>query len=163
MLTERGWTLSAASSTTSIVLWLLAISVPLGGVLADRTGRRDMILVFGLLGFALLMAIASDTDQTFAIFVALGLVGGLAAGPIMSLPSAVLLPGNRARGMGVFFTLFYLGVVAAPVFAGWLAESFASASVALLFGAGMLILSCPVLMVFRHFERLPSACVAGRS
>src|SRR5262249_50591131 len=37
MLTERGWTLAAASSTTSIVLWLIAFSLPAGGFLADRT------------------------------------------------------------------------------------------------------------------------------
>jgi cyanate permease len=38
MLVERGWTLAAASSATSIVLWLVVISVPLGGVIADRSG-----------------------------------------------------------------------------------------------------------------------------
>jgi MFS family permease len=162
MLTERGWTLAAASSTTSIVLWLIAISVPLGGVLADRTGRRDTVLVFGLLSFALLMVIAPSADQTVAVFMALGVVGGLAAGPIMSLPSAVLSPGNRARGMGVFFALFYLGVVAAPVFAGWLAEIFGHAGVAFPFGAIMLMASCLALMVFKRFERLAAASAAGR-
>jgi MFS family permease len=153
MLTERGWTLAAASSTTSIVLWLVAISVPLGGILADRMGRRDTVLVSGLLGFALLMIIAPSSDQTVAIFVMLGLVAGLAAGPIMSLPSAVLSPGTRARGMGIFFTLFYLGVVAAPLIAGWMAEILGHAGVAFPFGAFMLMVSCLVLMIFRRLER----------
>jgi MFS family permease len=39
MLAERSWSATAASSVTSVVLWLVAISVPLGGILADRTRR----------------------------------------------------------------------------------------------------------------------------
>lgn len=154
MLSQRGWSLSAASSTTSIVLWLVAVSVPLGGLLADRTGHRDGVMVFGLLSFAALMVLAAVTDQTVAIFVMLGLVGGLAAGPIMSLPSAVLSQSNRAQGMGVFFTLFYLGAVAAPMIAGWLAELFDDAGVTFAFGALVLCLSCLALMLFRRLETL---------
>jgi MFS family permease len=108
--------------------------------------------MFGLLSFALLMVIAPSTDQTVAVFVALGLAGGIAAGPIMSMPSAVLSPGTRARGMGVFFTLFYLGVVAAPLIAGWMAEVSGHAGVAFTFGAFMLMVACLVLMIFRRVE-----------
>ena len=152
MLAERGWSLSASSFTTSIVLWLVAISVPLGGLIADRTGRRDLVLLIGLLSFAILMAIAPKTDHVIVTFAALGLLGGLAAGPIMSLPSAVLLPVNRAQGMGVFFTLFYIGVVFAPVIAGWLSEYCGSAGFAFSFGSFMLVLSCFALMLFRKLE-----------
>jgi MFS family permease len=98
------------------------------------------------------MVIAPSTDQTVAVFVALGLAGGIAAGPIMSMPSAVLSPGTRARGMGVFFTLFYLGVVAAPLIAGWMAEVSGHAGVAFTFGAFMLMVACLVLMIFRRVE-----------
>jgi hypothetical protein len=31
MLSERGWSLAAAGSATSLVLWMVAVSVPLGG------------------------------------------------------------------------------------------------------------------------------------
>src|SRR5207253_2657784 len=40
MLVERGWSIPAAGSIISIVLWLSAVSVPLGGLLADRSGRH---------------------------------------------------------------------------------------------------------------------------
>ena len=39
MLVERGWSIAAAGSTISIVLWLAVLSVPLGGFLADRSRR----------------------------------------------------------------------------------------------------------------------------
>ena len=35
MLDERGWFAATASTATSVVLWLLSISIPLGGFLAD--------------------------------------------------------------------------------------------------------------------------------
>ena len=115
MLAERGWSATAASSTTSIVLWIVALSVPLGGFLADRLGRRDLVIGFGDAASAILMFGASAANETVAIFVALGIVIGLAAGPIMSLPGKFLAPGNRATGMGLFFTLFYVAVMVAPI------------------------------------------------
>ncbi|MEL7140235.1 MAG: MFS transporter, partial [Pseudomonadota bacterium] len=51
LLAERGWGSVAAGQMTSAVLWLMTLSIPLGGVLADRTGRRDAVLAAGLLGF----------------------------------------------------------------------------------------------------------------
>ncbi len=41
LLTERDWPISTAGSAISIVLWLAALSVPLGGYLADRSNRHD--------------------------------------------------------------------------------------------------------------------------
>jgi MFS family permease len=64
--------------------------VPLGGVIADRAGKRNLVLVAGLVLFSIMMIIALRTEAVFVIFVVLGLVGGLSAGPIMSLPLAVL-------------------------------------------------------------------------
>lgn len=58
MLVERGWSASAASSTSSVALWMVAVTVPLGGLLADRPGRRNTVLAGGLASFALLMLLA---------------------------------------------------------------------------------------------------------
>ena len=161
MLVERGWSPTEASSTTSIVLWLVALSVPLGGFLADRTGSRDMILIAGLLGFALLMAVAPGADWAIATFIALGLVGGLAAGPIMSLPAAMMQPHNRAFGMGVFFTIYYLCIFAGPVVAGTLAETFGNAGVTFSFGAALLVFCGLCLAAFRRLEQRPAALAAA--
>ena len=161
MLVERGWSPTEASSTTSVVLWLVALSVPLGGFLADRTGSRDMILIAGLLGFALLMAVAPGADWAIATFIALGLVGGLAAGPIMSLPAAMMQPHNRAFGMGVFFTIYYVCIFAGPVVAGTLAETFGNAGVTFSFGAALLVFCGLCLAAFRRLEQRPVALAAG--
>ena len=138
MLTQRGWTVAAASSAISIVLWLATLSVPAGGILADRTGRPSWLLVGGTGAFAIGLLIAPRADNVVIVFVALGLLSGLAAGPIMSLPARVLTPATRAVGMGIFFTVFYAMQLIAPWLAGKLAASDGSASITFDFGATLL-------------------------
>ena len=148
LLVERGWTLTAAGSTTSLVLWIVSLSVPFGGVLADRTGKHIEIMLVGFALFAVALLTATRTDAVIPAFVALGLVGGLSAGPIMSLPARVLTPPVRAVGMGIHFTLFYLLVVAAPIVAGVLSARIGTAGAAFDFGAFMLALCFPAYWVF---------------
>lgn len=148
MLAERGWSVQAASSVTSLTLWLVALSVPVGGLLADRTGRHRLVFVFGLLAFAAMLLVTARVDTVVPAFVALGLVCGLSAGPIMSLPSRVLAPETRAMGMGAFFTLFYAIAVLGPVLGGYAAKLAGTASVTFDLGSLMLIACCPALWLF---------------
>jgi MFS family permease len=148
LLVERGWSLATAGSATSLVLWIVSLSVPFGGVLADRTGKHVEIMLAGFALFAAALLVATRTGAVIPAFVALGLVGGLSAGPIMSLPARVLTPPVRAVGMGVHFTLFYVLVVAAPIVAGVLANRIGTAAVAFDFGAFMLALCFPAYWLF---------------
>jgi MFS family permease len=148
MLVERGWGLAAAGSATSLVLWLVSVSVPLGGVVADRTGKPVAIMMSGFVLFAMALLIATRTDAVIPAFVALGLAGGLSAGPIMSLPAGILTLPWRAVGMGIYFTLFYLFVVVAPIIAGSLSSRIGSAAAAFDFGAFMLGLCFPAYWAF---------------
>ena len=43
LLVERGWSIAAAGSAISLVMWLSVISVPAGGYLADRFKRPLML------------------------------------------------------------------------------------------------------------------------
>jgi hypothetical protein len=60
--------------------------------------------------------------------VLIGIGTGLCAGPIMTLPAAVLDPATRALGMGLFFTLYYGVTLSGPVLGGWLAALTGSAA-----------------------------------
>lgn len=148
MLAERGWTLASAGSATSLVLWLVTLSVPLGGVLADRTGRPIAVMLAGFILSAVAIAAAVRTEFVLLGFALLGLVGGLSAGPIMSLPARVLAPAARATGMGIYFTLFYVLTVAAPFVAGIWASRSGSARAAFDLGAIMLALCLPAYWLF---------------
>jgi MFS family permease len=154
MLVERGWSIAAAGSTISIVLWLAVLSVPLGGLLADRTGRPELILVAGCILFAMLMLALPRGTAVVLTVVGLGLISGQPAGPILSLPARVLRPETRAIGMGIFYTLYYAAMMLGPVVAGACAKSAGSAAAAFDFGAAVL-LACPVLLW--GFNRIPAA------
>jgi MFS family permease len=154
MLTGRGWSVTAASSATSIVLWLVAISVPLGGILADRLKRGETVLLAGLVVFGVMLAFAARTEAVFLSFALLGLVAGIPAGAIMSLPAKVLPPEKRAIGMGIFFALFYLSVVLAPIAAGRLADIFGRINIAFDLGVAMLAVSVILLIAHRQLEKL---------
>jgi MFS family permease len=148
MLAERGWGIASSSSITSMTLWLTALSVPLGGLLADRTSLRS-VLIAGLLSFAVMLLIAARSESVVLAFVGLGLVCGLAAGPIMSLPARVLEPATRTLGMGIFFTLFYICVVVGPWIGGYVAKIVGSARASFDVGAMMLVACCAVTFVFQ--------------
>jgi MFS family permease len=122
MLAERGFALTAAGSAVSLVPWFSSVSVPLGGFIADRTGRHAAVMLGGFVLFAATLTIAARTDFVILSFAVLGLVGGISAGPILSLPARVLGAEVRAAGMGIFFTIFYAMIVGGPIAAGWVAS-----------------------------------------
>ncbi|MCK1288019.1 MFS transporter [Bradyrhizobium sp. 44] len=153
LLAERGWSIAAAGSAISLVMWLSVISVPAGGYLADRFKRPFVLAIAASLVVAGLLAWLTRSDAVITILVLIGLFGGLPAGPIMSLAARVLGLETRAIGMGVFYTLFYAAMMLGPAIAGRLAKSAGTAAVALDLGA-LTVLACPPLMWL--FERIVS-------
>jgi predicted MFS family arabinose efflux permease len=85
------------------------------------------------------------SDAVIPIVVALGLVCGQPAGPIMSLPARVLQPATRAIGMGLFYTVFYACMMLGPVIGGACAKWTGSAAAAFDFGA-VVLLVCPLIL-----------------
>lgn len=155
MLTARGWSVEGAGAATSAALWALAATAPLGGVLADRTGRRDLVIATGLLCFGALLPLAARVDGGPLLFVALGLFAGLSAGPIMALPAAALPPALRAPGMGLFYTIYYALFSAAPPVAGWLSDLVGDTGVAFDFGAASLLAAVAALAAYRISQSAP--------
>ena len=157
MLVERGYTIAQSGSVISIVLWLAVFSVPLGGFVADRLKRPQFVLVAGSLLFALLMLLLAHSGVVIPLVVALGLISGQPAGPMMSLPARVLEPATRALGMGIFYTLYYAAMTVGPIVAGATAKWTGSAAAAFDFGAAV-VLACPLLLwLFDHRAQVLSA------
>jgi hypothetical protein len=102
----------------------------------------------------MLMILLPRSGAVTATIIALGLICGLPAGSIMSLPARVLQPATRAIGMGLFFTVYYAGLMLGPVIAGACAKSAGSAGAALDFGAAT-ILACPIILW--GFNRIAAA------
>ena len=159
MLVERGWSIAAAGSVISLTLWLIAVSVPFGGYLADYLKRPFAVIVASSLLFAVLLLAATQAD-TLAIFVALGLVGGLPAGAIMSLPARVLSPSTRAVGMGIYFTVFYIGMVAGPLLGGLVGAAMQSSAATFHLGALLAVGACVSVWLFVRLADVSAAAQA---
>jgi MFS family permease len=150
MLVERGWSITAAGSAISIVLWLAALSGFAGGFLSDWTKRPQLVLAGGCILFALLMLALPRSAAVIPIVIAIGAISALPSGPIMSLPARVLQPGTRAIGMGIFYTVYYGAMMLGPAVAGAIAKSTGSAAAAFDFGAVMLLAGPLLLLGFNR-------------
>jgi MFS family permease len=160
LLVEHGWPITSAGSAVSLVLWLAIVSVPLGGFLADRLRYHAVFIVAGCLAAGVLLLLASREPDLVVLYAVLGLVAGLPAGSIMSLPSRVLRPPSRAIGMGAFFSVFYAAMVVGPALGGWLAALRGSAAAAIDLGALLLFACVPGIWLFHRLtttsgRRLP--------
>ncbi len=151
LLNGRGWELAAASSVTSITVFCGALTVPLSGLLADRTGRPSLVIVLGLTLTALAMVALPRSDYVVATLVLIGLLGGVPAGAILGLPVRVLSPPTRVLGMGLFYTLLYGFIVVAPPIAGYLIAKTGWDGAAMDLAAAMLLASVALLAAFEHY------------
>jgi MFS family permease len=159
LLTERGVGPAVAGSMTSLFMFVFAVALPFGGIVADRTGRRDTIIAGSLMCFVLLipLTLVVPPAAVVAVFVTVGIGFSFAAGPIMTLPAAILPPDVRTFGMGVFYTLYYAVMMVAPPIGGTLAEMTGSVGAAFAAGIVMSLISVGLLGWLRIIMAPPPA------
>ena len=148
-LIEQGWSAASANSVASLIVWLCLPLILLGGHIADRTGRGDLVIGGTALVSGLLMAAMPVAPAPLLILVLVGAVWATPAGPIMAMPQ-VLPVEERAAGFGVFFTLFYLCMATLPPAAGALLDRAADATAPLLFAATVMASTTLFLWLFRQ-------------
>lgn len=152
LLTEQGLPAPVASSLVSVFILLVGIILPLGGIIADRTGRRDLVILVSLLGYAVILPLVLVVPLAVAPWVLAlsGLLFGLGAGPIMTMPSQVLRPQTRVFGMGVFYAIYYGLMLVGPTLAGGISDRVGRADAALMMGVVMVLACIAVLALFRR-------------
>ena len=118
MLVERGFSLGQAGLVASLAIWVSIISVPLGGLLSDRIGRPNVLIVAGcVVGTALVVALPALPSPWIGLL-ALGAVVGAVPGPLTSLLPRALVPERLAVGLGLSYTVFYVVMAAGQPAAG---------------------------------------------
>ena len=150
-LVSEGSTVQDAGFLVALTTWLIVASVQAGGMLVQRWGRADVVLIGAVVASGVCLILLPSVEPA-PILVLTGLVLGLPVSVIVSLPAAVLRPEVRAVGMGMFFTGLYLGHSTLPPVAGWLQDATDSATASLYF-AGVLLLSIvPIYALFRSWQ-----------
>jgi MFS family permease len=160
LLTENGMSASAGSGIISMFTIFVGLGIFLGGLLVDRFGRRDMFISASFLLSAALLPglLVAPSASLLWLYALTGFVFGLSAGPVMTLPSEVLVPQARALGMGLFFAIYYGVMMIGPAIGGRLAESTGSTAATFLLASVMLVGCSLALAAFlRESKRQPAA------
>lgn len=150
-LAAAGHSRAYAGFVVSIATWCTIVMGPMGGFLAERSGRPGMILTVSLVGLGAAVGWVTVWDAPVLLFAIMGIFGGLAPGIIMALPARAVREEVLAPAIGLYFTCNYAGMALLPTAAGWLRDATGQVSAPLLFAAGTL---CAALLTFVVFARL---------
>jgi predicted MFS family arabinose efflux permease len=118
MLVERGFSLGHAGLVASLAIWVSILSVPLGGLLSDRLGRPNVLIVAGCAVATVLVLALPAMESAWIGLLALGVVVGAVPGPLTSMLPRALVPERLAVGLGLSYTVFYVVMAAGQPTAG---------------------------------------------
>lgn len=153
-----GHSAAEAGAYVSINLWVGIATVPLGGWLASRFGRANLFVTLSaIVGGGAIVMIAVTPSLFVLWFVVMGIFFFLSAGVVVALPMEVLSPRNKAAGLGVFYTWWYVGMAGLPAVGGWTRDVTGDPTAPILF-AGLLGMSALLLLIlFRLLQRRTQA------
>lgn len=152
-LVARGESVVAAAATVSIVGWVIMPSLVAGGWIAERIGHTDVTMGVCILGAAGLVWALPLAGAPALLFIALGLLFGPAGPLIMALPVEGVRAENRAMGMGIYFTCYYIGMAVAPPLAGFARDVTRQPAAPLVLAGVLLVGAAAALIAFRRLER----------
>ena len=118
MLMARGVSLGEAGFIVSLAIWVTILSVPLGGLLADRLGRPNLLIVTGSVAAGLVTLLLPVLEYPLLAFCLLGLTIGAPPGPVMSLLPKSVTPERLAPAFGVYYAVFYVMTAVTQLGAG---------------------------------------------
>jgi cyanate permease len=153
LLISQGMDVVEAGVLTSLAAVTSMISVPLGGVLSDRTGKPNHFIVGGAVGTAITCLLTPYFAPVLLWILLFGILRGGCTGGIMALPSQVLRPESRSAGFAIAAVVYFIGMAAFPAIAGYVLDATANTAAPLWF-AGLLWILIPVLLgAFKILQR----------
>ena len=153
-LTAVGYEVAAAGRMASIGTWLGILSVPLSGLIVQRwISAKIFIPSMFLAGIAATFAIVWLKDPLLG-FIAFGIFAWAPAGPIFALPVQVLNQANRAVGMGIYLSYYYLGIGVFPSIAGYLRDVSGDPTSPIIFAAWLMVGALVALLLFWRFVKI---------
>lgn len=147
-LLVRGYGLTVTALVMTIATWGNVVGTLAGGGLAARFGGFNVFLT-GTLALSIGMAGCALTGWPVMWALLLGVVGSIQPGVMMAVGTLSARPENRAVGMGLFYTLYYLGGTFAPGLCGLVADYTGRPEGGLLAAAAMSALAIPLYMLHR--------------
>jgi MFS family permease len=153
LLIAQGMALGEAGATVSTAVWITLVSVPIGGVIADRLKRPNVLIIGGSLAAGAVILLVPGSAWPLGTLLVIGLVAGLPPGAVMALLPKAVRPDVLTVAFGVYYAVFYLVMVAAQPIAGALRDAFASPAPPFVFAAALMFVTAAGLAIFRVVER----------
>jgi MFS family permease len=154
-LMSRGASVAEAGGLTGLALWISIVSVPLGGLVADRVGRPRLMIVGGCLATAVTIACIARAPWPALWLLASGVLAGVAPGILMALLPRAVAPEHLATALGVYYALFYLGMALSQTAAGFVRDLTGDPGMPLLFAALLMVATVPAVALFWRIEAGP--------
>ncbi|MDG3041754.1 MFS transporter [Roseicyclus marinus] len=155
MLKAQGLTVLAAASIISVGSWLMIGSGTICGQIADRLGHTNRILAVTMAAAIVALLLLQVPGAGLWASLLFGLVGMAPAGVIIALAGQAVAIERRAFGMGVFLTIYYAIITAAPPLAGWIFDKTGAPQGAILLAIGLFGVVLPAAMLFRVIKSRP--------
>jgi MFS family permease len=153
LLTARGASLGDAGFIVSLAIWLTMLSVPLGGLLSDRLGRPNIVIVAGCLVAALVTTLIPMFPQPLLAFGLVGLAIGAPPGALMALLPKVVPSERLSRALGVYYTIYYVVMAVVQLAAGAVRDFSGSPAAPIHLAALVMAATILGFVVFRLVER----------
>jgi predicted MFS family arabinose efflux permease len=109
------------------------------------------VLIWGL-GFTLVIPWADSLPLLLALVALVSFIGNLPPGPIVALAGEVLRPQVRSTGMGIFYTLLYLGLGLGPILAGFVSDTSGNPAAPVYLIGVLAVLTILALGLFRGLQ-----------
>ncbi len=162
LLASRGHAAGEAALVLTIATWTNLPATILGGWLAGRWGGSR---VFALGTASMLLAVAGPAllDWPLVWGLLFGSLGSIHAGVIVARGTLSARQENRSVGMGVFYTVYYVGGTGLPWLCGRAADAAGTPGGALLMGAALTSLSIPCFVLHRRWAASSPFVVSERT
>ena len=147
-LVANGMNRAEAGALASLIGFSILPLQPLGGAIAERLGRPLLVTVLCVLGMVAALVATSAGAPPWLTLPAFGLLAAPPSSLIMAFAGRALSAESRAFGMGVHYTLFYLGLALLPPFAGFVRDLTGAPAAPLLTAAVFLAMCLTALAVY---------------
>ena len=159
LLVRTGLSMQEAGLLLGVTNSLFIVSVLAGGAATRWLGRPEAVVFTGLLSYSAGLAVLPHTPP-WPTLLAIGLLGGLPTGTLVSAPAGVLRTESRGAGMGFFYTVYYLGMTLLPPVAGRLQDAFGG-SAAIYLGVAAFGATLPLYLAFRAMQAATADQASG--
>ena len=161
-LVGNGFGIAGAGSLVALNTVMLVVGVQAGGVLLKRTAHPDRLCHAMIVAWCATLLFVAAGSAPLPWLVLGGLLGGIPAAALVSVPGEFLRPESRSAGMGVFYTVYYAGCAVLPTLAGALYD-FSGGKAALWMATGLALAAALTLGLFRRAMRTGLAPAVGGS